>query len=133
MQFSPIKKQKPEISLIPLINVIFLLLIFFMVAGSIDNIDIMEVDLPTSSESDPKPSGASTIYMNNLGRIAVNHDFVLEKDLRTIISTLFIDDPDQKITIKTDNDVDASKLIMVMNVVEEVGGKDVLLVTKVAE
>ena len=57
------KKQVNQIGLIPLINVIFLLLIFFLVAGTVESIDTFEVDLPASNSGAPKTHIDAIIYL----------------------------------------------------------------------
>jgi biopolymer transport protein ExbD len=131
MEFERPKSKSMQISLIPLINVIFLLLIFFMVAGSIEGVDIFEVELPASQSGRAHSQMPSTIYLSDDGKIAVNNDIVARKDLRTILKTLYINNPDQPITIKSDLSVQAETLIYIMNVIEDAGGVDVSLVTRV--
>ena len=131
MEFKRTKKLNSQISLIPLINVIFLLLIFFMVAGSIEGVDIFEVNLPTSAEGHMKTQVPSTLYLSSDGQIAVNNDIVAMEDLKTILSTLYINDPEHQINIKSDLNVPANNLVYVLNIIKEVGGQDVSLVTQV--
>ncbi len=130
MDFARVSKKKNDIDLIPLINVIFMLLIFFMVAGTIDNIDIIDVTVPKSETSGDSSISKTVIYLSADGKTAVNEDMVAEDDLKTIISTLFINNPDQEITIKADFEVPAKKLVSVMNLVEKSGGKKISLVTQ---
>ena len=132
MKFERTRKINTQISLIPLINVIFLLLIFFMVAGSIEGVDIFEVTLPKSENGNVIPKVSSTVYLSIDGMIAVNNDVVAKEDLKTILSTLYIDNPGHKVKIKSDLNVPAETLIYVMNIIKEVGGEDVSLVTQVA-
>lgn len=130
MEFRRTERKHMEVSLIPLINVIFLLLVFFMVAGKVEGIDIIEVNPPESVKPDTKFADKATVYLASDGRMAVNNDFVSEKDLKTIISTLFIENPKQKVTIKSDAGVPAGKLVSVMNIIEENGGEDISLITQ---
>lgn len=130
MEFSRSKKSKVEISLIPLVNVIFLLLIFFMVAGTIEGVDIFEVELPASEDGQLKPTAASTVYLSADGLIAVNNDVVVKEDLKTILSTLFINNPEQRVVVKSDLSVPADTLIYIMNSIEEAGGTEISLVTQ---
>lgn len=130
MEFSRSKKSKVEISLIPLVNVIFLLLIFFMVAGTIEGVDIFEVELPASEDGQLKPTSASTVYLSEDGRIAVNNDVVVKEDLKTILSTLFINNPEQIVVVKSDLNVPADTLIFIMNSIEDAGGTEISLVTQ---
>lgn len=131
MDFSRVKKSKADIGLIPLINVIFLLLIFFMVAGTVEGIDIFEVSLPESVSGKEKTNSNAVIYLGSHGKMAVNNDIVAKKDMETIISTLFIENPRKIVTIKADSDIAASKLLWIMSLVEKHGGDNIALVTKV--
>ena len=133
MEFQRSSSNIREVSLIPLINVIFLLLIFFMVAGTVEGIDIFEVDLPEAKSGRNKPYIPAVIYLGADGRLAVNNDIVAPKDFKTIVSTLFIDNPNQKVTIKADSLVPAQRLVKVMNVIEKAGGKEVSIVTRAKE
>jgi biopolymer transport protein ExbD len=124
------KKQVNQIGLIPLINVIFLLLIFFLVAGTVESIDTFEVDLPASNSGAPKTHIDAIIYLKENGQIAVNDDVIEKENLRTIIKTLFIENPSQKITIKSDAQSSASILVDVIEMIESYGGEEISLVTR---
>ena len=56
MQFIlPRTKSDQDSSIIPLINVVFLILVFLIIAGQIANSDVYQVEIPQSlSQSDPK-------------------------------------------------------------------------------
>lgn len=133
MEFSRSKKKHNDLDLIPLINVVFMLLIFFMVAGTIENIDIFDVTVPKSENSTDKIPSKTVIYIAADGKIAVNDDMVAESDLKTIISTLFINNPEQEVTIKADFEVPAKKLVTIMNLIEKSGGKRISLVTQTGD
>jgi biopolymer transport protein ExbD len=130
MFFQPPVKKKIEVNLIPLINVIFLLLIFFMVAGTVERIDIFEVELPMAENGGEKVHTPAVIYLGADGEMAINNDYVQKKDFKTIISTVFINENQKKVTIKSDNKVPAERLLWVMQQVEDAGAEDVLLVTE---
>jgi biopolymer transport protein ExbD len=130
----PVKLGRREINLIPMVNVIFLLLTFFMVAGTIEKIDPFIVDLPNSHKKGAvKPQRIAVVYMHKDGRIAVNDDFVSRKDFSTIVNTILLENKGKEIVIKADSGVLSGDLIWVMRVVENVGGSDISIVTKVAK
>ncbi len=129
--FQKIQKKKREISLIPLINVIFLMLIFFMVAGTVEKLDIFEVKVPQAKNSKDEPVEKATIYISADGKMAVNNDIVAEKNLPTIIATILIDDLQQEILIKSDAKVDALKIVKLMKIIEKQGGHNISLITQV--
>jgi biopolymer transport protein ExbD len=113
-----------------MINIIFLLLIFFIIAGSIEVVDTLDVLPPKANAADNKPQVNAIIYLSKDGRIALNSDIVAEKDLPTVIKTLFIDNPKQQVSIKSDAGVPAKTLLMVMKLIEQSGGSEVSLITQ---
>jgi biopolymer transport protein ExbD len=130
----PSHASRKEINLIPLINIIFLLLTFFMVAGTIDKVDPFILSLPSASKNgNIKPQKSSIIYMHKDGRVVVNNDLVMKKDFSTIVNTLVLENKGKELLIKADSEVASSDLIWVMRAIESVGGSDVSIVTKVVK
>jgi biopolymer transport protein ExbD len=66
------KKTSGDENLIPLINIVFLLLIFFMVAGQFKTAQSGAVQLPSSSQSKVENSQAIKIIINQQGEIFLN-------------------------------------------------------------
>lgn len=130
LEFNRTVRQKKEVNLVPLINVIFLLLIFFMVAGRMESLDIFDINPPDSEISSDKSNPESNIYINKNGDLAVNNDIVSDSDFVTIIRTLLLENNEQKMIIKADGGLDSKKLIWVLDKIENLGGKNVLLVTE---
>ncbi|MAD47032.1 MAG: biopolymer transporter ExbD [Oceanospirillaceae bacterium] len=109
-----IRSKKPnsnsDDNLIPLINIVFLLLIFFMVAGQMQKPLATDITLPVSQA---KESASAELPLE----ISVNGDMYLhgEKisaaDLQTIITRTATTGPSQlQVLIKADKDMTAEKL-----------------------
>lgn len=130
MLFERPQRTRRQVSVIPMINIIFLLLIFFIVAGSIEVVDTLDVLPPKANAVNNKPQVNAIIYLSKDGKVALNSDIIAEKDLPTVIKTLFIENPKQQISIKSDAGVAANKLLMVMKIIEQSGGSDVSLITQ---
>ena len=78
MRFNhPPPRSEQELSLIPLINIVFLLLIFFMVVGTITAPDAFPVDPPVSQQSRLEEADALQLLIDAEGRIALDGE-VLE-------------------------------------------------------
>ena len=61
-----IKKKIKQINLIPLINIIFLMLIFFMLAGTITKVDPYKINIPESIiKNDPSTPFLTLIIKKN--------------------------------------------------------------------
>lgn len=116
MDFSQPTPRKPrEENVIPMINVVFLLLIFFLMTAQIAPPDPLEVIPPTAS-SDAPDDGALTLYINAKGDIAFR-DTIGETAAIDALELAYIDlcadvictGPEARppLTIRADADADA--------------------------
>lgn len=85
------QRRERELSLIPLINVVFLLLIFFMLAGTVSPSDKLPVEPPTSKQGQRLSHDAPQILLDSRGRIALDGTIIvlsqLQDRLRESIAT----------------------------------------------
>jgi biopolymer transport protein ExbD len=72
MNFSTPPKGKSDASIIPMINVVFLLLIFFLMTSQISPPDPFDVDLPRTGADLHDPSGVLTIHVSKEGMLQVD-------------------------------------------------------------
>lgn len=125
-------KRVDELNLIPLINIVFVLLIFFMVVGRIEGVDALAVRLPKTGISDQgyDETHAVMVYVKATGEMAVNHDLVAKEDLGVIIKTALLEDAHKPVRIKADAQLPASTLIWVMQTIEKAGAQYVSIITE---
>lgn len=122
--------RKHEISLVPLINVVFLLLIFFLVAGTIDKIEIVPIDPPMAESGKILDEGHVVIVLGRYDEIIIDDQLVKMADIAGILKKSLKNYPTKIITIKPDASIDAKRLIKVMDEVKAGGGLNVSLVTQ---
>ena len=67
-----LKKKIKQINLIPLINIIFLMLIFFMLAGTIAKIDPYKINVPESIIKNDPLTPFLTIIVKKNGEIFID-------------------------------------------------------------
>ena len=86
MNLRPHKLQSPELNLTPLIDVVFLLLIFFMVSTTFDRESRIKVELPTAATQDEKSTEEKVldITVDAKGRYYVNQKEVVNTELKTL-------------------------------------------------
>ena len=82
------KKQYEEEAdtILPLINVVFLLLIFYIMTGALHSVDYFNVDPPSSSSEIQTALDEMVILVGNDGRVAINNREVDEVDLQLSVS-----------------------------------------------
>ena len=67
-----LKKKIKQINLIPLINIIFLMLIFFMLAGTITTIDPHKINIPESIIKNDPLTPFLTIIVKKNGEVFID-------------------------------------------------------------
>ncbi|MDE0756996.1 MAG: biopolymer transporter ExbD, partial [Pseudomonadales bacterium] len=89
MKFARRKTEPPEVNLTPLIDVVFLLLIFFMVSTSFKLETQLMVELPSAEgviSSDPVDT--VTVTVGRTGNYAVNERVLLNQSVEVLRNTL---------------------------------------------
>ena len=107
MNLRPKQREDPDINLAPLIDVVFLLLIFFMVSTTFNDDARLRLELP---QADGEPARAGEIELLELvvdvsGRFYVDGQQVLGTDSRTLrraLAEVMDDDRELPVLIKAD-------------------------------
>ena len=85
MNLRPQRREDPEINLTPLIDVVFLLLIFFMVSTTFDQQARLKIELPeASAEPATAPDEILEIAINEAGDFFVNEQKVVNRKPETL-------------------------------------------------
>ena len=115
-------------NVLPLINVVFLLLIFFLLVGHMTPPEIIAVEPPESaSEAKPRSEGM-LLLIGADGGLALGDGAVDEAALFEKVSTLAI--PGFVLWLKADRAVDAARAVDVMTVLHRAGIERVVLLTE---
>lgn len=113
---------------LPLINVVFLLLIFFMLAGHLSASDPFKIDPPTSiSQGEPGEEDV-LVLIGPAGQLAVNGTETDEKGLSAAV-TAGLDAAPAVVRLKADGAAPAETLVAVMERLREAGVLKVRLLT----
>lgn len=78
--------EEPTVDLTSLIDVVFLLLIFFMVSTTFERQALLKVDLPEASEVDERSEVPESLELviDNEGRMYLNDQRLVDSDARTL-------------------------------------------------
>ncbi|PIR31572.1 MAG: hypothetical protein COV36_08145 [Alphaproteobacteria bacterium CG11_big_fil_rev_8_21_14_0_20_44_7] len=128
MDFGTHKKRSIEISTIPIINIVFLLLIFFIVQGTLRSTDVLPIDAPVSLSGSAVVTEPLEILIGEdevILDLELVSDKLLEKRLINILKT----DPEAEIMLKADANLNAVRLIEILQLVREAGVKNLYLIT----
>jgi len=85
VNLQPQNEDEPEINLTPLIDVVFLLLIFFMVSTTFEHQSRIQVELPEATAAATKPDDESLeIVIDIEGRYFIGERQVVNTSLKTL-------------------------------------------------
>lgn len=97
-------------NLIPLINIVFLLLIFFIIAGQIDPSRDESIQAPLSGSNKPVDRSLSMLTMDSSGVISLDGEIVKIQDLETLLAEDLADQVAPVVAVKADKYAKASDL-----------------------
>ena len=117
-----INTGKPEISMAPLIDVVFLLLIFFMVTTVFPDQGIA-IEKPESEQASRLPNNHLTLKLDRHNTIYFNNSKVTVNDLTRLLETEVKIDPDISVVIKADKDSSTGMLISLIDAAKISGAK----------
>lgn len=130
MQFDGRARVSTRIDMAPLIDVVFLLLIFFLLTSSFVSRQAINVDLPASSTADAAPESPIVVSILADGSLRVDGEGVDEVELTAVIAAHVSDTPSQEIAVQADKAVGVARLLTVLDAVREGGGEAVSLMTE---
>lgn len=127
---APTEDNRTELSVVPLVNVVFLLLIFFMLVGQISSPDPLDIRPPRSVSGEEDTGAAVRVLLTRDGQIAVDHVVLPESELTERAAGILADRPAAAFQIKADARVDAVRMLRAMERLRAAGVESLTLVTE---
>lgn len=119
-----------EIDITPMLDVVFIMLIFFIVTASFVKESGIEVNRPDANTAQAKPRANILIAINDIGEIWIDKRRVDESQVRANIERLRAENPQGSVVIQADEEAKTAKLVAVMDAARAAGVYDVSLSTE---
>jgi len=137
MNFQPNPPDELQLDITPLIDVVFLLLIFFMVSTTFEHESEVNITLPEASKeiAQAKPD-AINIAIDNQSRIYINEKELLNSQISTIKEAIYdisVDLPDAPIIISADQEAPFQMVIRTMDAARQLGLVNITFATRINE
>ncbi|WP_297527040.1 ExbD/TolR family protein [Thiohalobacter sp.] len=127
------RREEPEVNLTALIDVVFLLLIFFMVSTTFDREAQLKVDLPeASAEPTEAPKEILEVTVNERGEYFIDDQQVVNTEAATLRKALrqaMGDRRDLPLLIRADGQAPHQSVVTVMDVARQLGIEQLSLAT----
>ena len=130
MEFETRSKLPAELSLTPLIDVVFLLLVFFMLTSSMVKIKTIDLDLPDSNSADQLPDKPINISLNKDLKLYLDDLEISREALKQKVTNLTEANTDQNILLSVDSTVPSQEMITVMDIIRNSGGTKLSIATE---
>lgn len=118
------QSEQVSIDMTPLIDMVFLLLIFFLVATTFHQAEReMKIALPEASTAGPISATLREIIVNvdAQGRIFVSRQELEPAALKTMIADAIKTNPDQKVTVRGDRQTPYANIVSVLDTCKAAG------------
>ena len=126
-----IKKNKNvEINIAPLIDIVFLLLIFFMLATEFSDFKTIDMTTPIVRELDIKNDEPLLVELSSEGQIKINKILINYSNLEKQIKNFKKNQSDPQVMISTPEETEINILIKVMDAIRISGVNNIALITE---
>ncbi|MEM7364498.1 MAG: biopolymer transporter ExbD [Pseudomonadota bacterium] len=134
MNFSRRERQDVDVNLTPLIDVVFLLLIFFMVSTTFTRESHMAINLPEATpEASPLRATPIEISISSSGEYAINQVGLVNARLDTLVSALQKvsgGNSEQPLVISADANTPHQSVVTAMDAAGQLGFSTLSISTK---
>ena len=127
------RKSESEVNLTPMLDVVFIMLIFFIVTASFVKESGIEINRPGASTAVRKEKGNILIAISANNEIWMNRRQVDPRALRANIERAHAENPKGSVIIQADKDAKTGLLVKVMDAARSAGVKSISLAAEIVK
>jgi biopolymer transport protein ExbD len=128
LRFGKLHRKTPHVNMIPVINVIFLLLIYCLMQSSIKEADAIPVSAPVSESGKTLVADPLQVIVTN-DAIIFGASKIEQHELFERTAALAKESPEKQILLKADAGLDSVKFISILKTIKQAGVTNVYMVT----
>lgn len=126
MEIQVPEEESGRIELTPIVDMVFLLLVFFMVGAKFAN-PVFELELPTAGSGGPAPRAEATISIDAGGRLFLNRDALSPDELKHRLETIVADDPGAPVILRSDSATRFSAVVKALDAASSAGVRNLAI------
>ncbi|NNE42573.1 MAG: biopolymer transporter ExbD [Gemmatimonadetes bacterium] len=120
-------EEEQEINITPMLDVVFIMLIFFIVTASFVKEAGIDVNKPDASTAEPKQKANILVAIDAQGSIWIDRRQVDPRAVRANIERLHAENPQGTVVIQADENATTKTLVQVMDAARQAGVYDVAI------
>ena len=130
---TPPRRARADDAMLPLINVVFLLMVFFMLVGALSPPEAFDLVPPRSNALDPSDAGARSLIVAADGRLGLGREAFAREQLPARAAAWRMQNPDAVLQVKADAAADTQAVLDVLDTLQAAGIARVELLAAGAE
>jgi len=124
------RKRLSSVALISFTDVIFLLLIFLLISTNFVTHSGIKVNLPRSSSKQNEFNRNLSVTLTKDNKVYIADKFVTWENVTSHLTKLLVEDPEQVVVIRSDEDVPLKKIINLLDRVQRSGTNRFFIATE---
>lgn len=133
MKISTVRSKKLTLNLTSLIDVLFILIIFFAVSSTFLEQPGIEIELPKAESSESFTTQKVILYIDKNNNLFLNDQLISISSVVEEIKKLGELSESSSIVLKADTDVDHGKIIQIMDILRNSKIYKIVISTKITE
>lgn len=129
MEFERKRRMTAHLDIAPLVDVVFLLLLFFLLTSEFVKAPGMKIELPKAATARPQDVQDIVVAMSQYGEIMVNGVYAKMDDLPSRFNELFESGSRRIVIIKADRALAVQPVVAVMDIARKAGAEGVTIST----
>lgn len=130
MELNRTTRKLRAVSMVSLIDIVFTIILFFLVAGHLEKFSIVAVDLPIADSGQLLDEGPIEVVLGRYDEILINDQLLDAGQVPAEMQRQLQNNPERIITIKADANLEANKLVTFLEQIRSAGGKNLSIVTQ---
>ena len=128
MRFESARRTRRGIGLTPLVDVVFLLLIFFMLASSFSRETVWTIGIANAAAGAPAEHDAPLrVGLHSEGRTTLDDREIAPGEVAAAVAERLLAEPDRSIWVVPDDDIPLQRIATALEQLKAAGGRNVTL------
>ena len=118
-------QEEAQIDMTPMLDIVFIMLIFFIVTASFVKESGITVDKPDAETASKRPKANIFIGIDNRGDIYMLKNKVEKDAVKTTLQDMLLENPESTVVVQADSRAEAESLLKVLDAAKAAGVKNI--------
>ena len=133
MEFEGRKRIRMHFDIAPLIDIVFLLLIFFMLTANFIMRPGIKITLPVAKTAKPQEEEKIIVFISRENEIFLNDKRISTEALKTALREKLEGSRKKSVSLKADEKIDLGLAVKVMDIAKQAGAEGLVISTQIKD